>query len=240
MAGTQNAVGYFRVSTQAQGRSGLGLEAQQRIVREFCAARGLKIVAEHVEIESGRNADRPKLARALAEADLRRATVVVAKLDRLSRDTVLLKTIERSGVNVAFADLPQVPAGATGRFILGIMGEVAQLEAGLISQRTRDALRAARERGVTLGRPENLTAEARARGRAIGAPMGNAAKIEKARKRALALAPMIEAARQSGATSLRQIARALDAQNVETSRGSQWTAAAVARVLAYLEPAPAA
>src|ERR1041385_3538340 len=168
-------ISYLRVSTDKQGRSGLGLEAQRAAVESFLNGGRWKLLAEYVETESGKRTDRPKLAKALAHAKAIGATVVFAKLDRLSRNVDLLRSLVASDVDLVFCDLPHVPAGAMGRFLLTQMASVAELEAGLISERTKAALAAAKARGVKLGNPNGahgaLPAHAnglrgRARGRA--------------------------------------------------------------------------
>jgi DNA invertase Pin-like site-specific DNA recombinase len=146
----QRFVAYARVSTDKQGRSGLGLEAQEAAIRAFLYPRG-KLLELHVEVESGRKPDRSKLREAVARCRKTGATLLVAKLDRLSRDVVFLRTLTDSGIDVAFCDLPQVPTGCMGRFLLGQMALVAELEAGLVSERTKAALAAAKARGVKLG-----------------------------------------------------------------------------------------
>jgi DNA invertase Pin-like site-specific DNA recombinase len=143
-------VSYIRVSTDAQGRSGLGLEAQRAAVKASLNGGSWKIVGEFVEVESGKRAKRPELEAALAACKKHRAKLIVAKLDRLARNTKFLLTLLDSGVEVLFCDMPQV-AGAMGRFTVTQMAAVAELEAGLISERTKAALAAAKERGVELG-----------------------------------------------------------------------------------------
>jgi DNA invertase Pin-like site-specific DNA recombinase len=148
-------VAYLRVSTEGQGRSGLGLEAQRQAVATYLAQHGGGLLAEFQEIESGRKNDRPQLAAALACCRTRRAALLVAKLDRLSRDArFLLGLVEGAGeAGVVFCDLPRVPPGPMGRFLLTQMAAVAELEAGLTGQRTRAALAAAKARGTRLGNP---------------------------------------------------------------------------------------
>jgi DNA invertase Pin-like site-specific DNA recombinase len=129
-------VSYLRVSTDKQGRSGLGLEAQREAVTRCLNGGNWTLAAEYVETESGKRSDRLKLAAALAHAKAIGATVVFAKLDRLTRNVDLLRSLVVSGVDLVFCDLPHVPAGAMGRFLLTQMASVAELEAGLISERT--------------------------------------------------------------------------------------------------------
>ena len=144
-------VSYYRVSTDRQGRSGLGLDAQKEAVQQRLDGGRWQLVAEFVEIESGKRAKRPQLDAALAACKKHKAKLVVAKLDRLSRNVSFLLKLIDSGVEVLFADLPELN-GAMGRFMLTTMASVAELEAGLISERTKAALKAAKARGVRLGR----------------------------------------------------------------------------------------
>jgi DNA invertase Pin-like site-specific DNA recombinase len=126
-------VSYLRVSTESQGRSGLGLEAQRQAVAAHVSQAGGEVVAEFREVESGKRADRPQLAAALASCRTRRAVLVIAKLDRLARNArFLLSVVEGSGeAGVVFCDLPTVPAGPVGKFLVTQMAAVAELEAGL-------------------------------------------------------------------------------------------------------------
>jgi DNA invertase Pin-like site-specific DNA recombinase len=141
-------VSYYRVSTDRQGRSGLGLDAQKKAVQQRLNGGQWQLVAEFVEIESGKRAKRPQLDAALAACKKHKAKLVVAKLDRLSRNVSFLLKLIDAGVEVLFADLPELN-GAMGRFMLTTMASVAELEAGLISERTKAALKAAKTRGVS-------------------------------------------------------------------------------------------
>lgn len=219
-------VAYLRVSTAKQGRSGLGLEAQREAVRQFVAGRGGKIIApEFVEVETGKRDDRPELDKALKRSRLTGATLVVAKLDRLSRNAAFLMTLRDSGVNFVAADLPEA-----NTMTVGIMAVVAQHEREAISHRTKAALAAAKARGRTLG------------GFRAGAP--NIARyqrqgVEAARQRALQAAEerreTIEALQQEKKKlSLNAIAARLNDDNVQTRRGGKWTATAVKRTIARL------
>src|SRR5258706_8227761 len=151
-------VSYLRVSTDKQGRSGLGLEAQREAVKRYLDGGDWKPLAEYVETETGKRADRPNLKAALAHSKAIGATLVFAKLDRLTRNVDLLRALVASDVNLVFSDLPHVPTGAMGRFLLTQMASVAELEAGLISERTKAALAAAKARGVKLGNPSGARA----------------------------------------------------------------------------------
>jgi DNA invertase Pin-like site-specific DNA recombinase len=222
-------VAYYRVSTAKQGASGLGLQAQRAAVASYLNGGSWTIIAEFTEIESGRRSDRPELDKALAAARAHRCPVVVAKVDRLTRSVAFLSRLLEAGVDVRFADLPMIE-GPTGRFMLQQMASVAELEAGLISKRTRDALAAAKARGKKLGgfRGVKLSPEAIAAGRAR--------RMEIATARAGDLAGMVSQARKAGATSLREIAVALNAKGIPTPRGAgPWSAVQVSRLLARVD-----
>lgn len=219
---------YYRVSTDRQGESGLGLEAQKSIVEKIASQNGCSIPREFVEIETGKRSDRPELAKAIEHAKQIGATLVVAKLDRLARNTRFLLALIESGVDVLFGDLPEIPPGAMGKFLLTQMASVAELEAGLISERTKAALDAYRARGGRLGGqiPEcrNLTEDARRKGREIQATQAREAYAE--------IAPDVLRLRSEGMT-LRQIADDLNSRGITTRTGSAWTAVQVQRVLRW-------
>jgi len=219
---------YYRVSTKRQGKSGLGLDAQRAAVATYLNGGDWQIVGEFTEIETGKRADRPELDKALAAARLHRASLVVSKVDRLTRNVAFLSRLLEAGVDVRFADLPQIE-GATGRFLLQQMVAVAELEAGMISKRTKDALAAAKRRGVVLGgfRGKVPTAKHRA--------VGHKVRQARASTRAADLAPTIAELQAAGATSLRAIAAGLNSKGIPTARGQGvWTAVQVARVLERL------
>jgi DNA invertase Pin-like site-specific DNA recombinase len=220
-------VSYLRVSTQAQGRSGLGLEAQREAVAAFLRTGTWRHAGEYVEVESGRRGDRPQLAAALAACRLTGAVLIVAKLDRLARDArFLLSVIEGAGSGgVTFCDLPSVPPGPVGKFIITQMAAVAELEAGLISQRTKAALVAAKARGAQLGGWRG--------GPKVDTEAGRDAQQQRAQDFASTLAPIVGPLRDSG-VSLRQIAAELAGRGIRTPRGGAWTAAAVRTVLMRL------
>jgi len=221
-------VSYLRVSTDRQGKSGLGLDAQRQSVAAYLNGGEWQLVAEVVEIETGRNNDRPQLAKALERCRLTGATLVVAKIDRLARNArFLLSVVEGSGDGgVVFCDLPNLPAGPVGKFMLTQMAAVAELEAGLISQRTKAALGAAKARGQTLGGWRG--------GPKVDGRLGAASNHKNARAFAETLAPMV-ADMQTRGLSLRGMAAELATQGVQTPRGGQWSAAAVRAVLLRLE-----
>jgi DNA invertase Pin-like site-specific DNA recombinase len=221
-------IAYYRVSTARQGRSGLGIAAQRQAVANYLNGGNWKIVGEFTEVESGRRSDRPALDKALAAARLHRVPVVVAKVDRLTRSVAFLSRLLEAGVDVRFADLPSIE-GPTGKFMLQQMAAVAELEAGMISSRTKAALAAAKARGKKLGgnRGVKLTAKARAAGRAEVKAHADA--------RAAEIAPAIHEIRAAGITSLRGIAAALNERGIPTARGSgTWSAMQVGRALARL------
>lgn len=220
-------VAYYRVSTAKQGASGLGLEAQREAVARFLNGGAWRLAAEFTEIESGKRADRPKLAEAIRACRLYGARLVIAKLDRLSRDAHFLLGLEKAGVDFVAADMPHA-----NRLTVGIMAMVAEDERRAISRRTREALAAAKKRGKVLGgyRGVTITAEARER--------GYEAIRSRADGRAAELAPTLSELRATGVTSLGGLAKALTAQGIPTARGgTTWTAMQVKRVLERACPA---
>ncbi len=225
-------VAYARVSTDKQGRSGLGLEAQEAAIRAFLGPQDKLLEPLHVEVESGRKPDRPKLREAIARCRKTGATLLVAKLDRLSRDVVFLRTLTDSGIDVAFCDLPQVPSGCMGKFLLGQMALVAELEAGLVSERTKAALAAAKARGVKLGGDRGYR-PSKALDWAAGTKAAAEARSRAADHAAHAVAAVIDDLRTElgDDASLHAIARALTDRGVPTPRGGAWTATAVKRAL---------
>lgn len=222
----QQFVSYLRVST---GRQSLGLEAQRDTVQRFLTGKGWPPAAEFVEKESGKRSDRPELEKALSLCRALRATLVVAKLDRLARNQAFLMALVDSAVDVVFCDLPNIPTGATGRFILQQMAGVAELEAGMISERTKAALAVVKANGKTLGGfrghvPTDADRQAAA-----------TARTAAANERANDLRPLVDAARAAGETSNKGLARWLNAQGVPSARGGAWQATSVARLLQRLE-----
>lgn len=222
MAG-QSVVSYLRVSTDRQGRSGLGLEAQRKAVADFLAEGSRRHVAEFLEVESGARADRPRLAEAMASCRLHGATLVIAKLDRLSRDAHFLLGLQKAGVPFVAADMPEAT-----ELVVGIMAVVAQAERRMISARTKAALAAAKARGVRLGNPANL------RNGEVGRERAAAGRSAKAAARAADLSPILSEIRAAGVVSLGGLARELNARAIPTSRGGAWGAEQVRRVLAVL------
>lgn len=224
-------ISYVRVSTQRQGDSGLGLEAQQAAIRQYVGENG-KIIANYQDIESGRRDNRPELARALDHARRSGATLIIAKLDRLSRNAAFLLNILDSAVDVVFCDMPQV-SGPTGRFLLTSMAAVAQLESEMCSQRTREALQAAKRRGVVLGARKGkspLSGYLQAHGNGAGV----AGNVKSADARAENWRETLESMIAKGLTAY-GIAAALRAKGEKTARGATWTTCAVARLVRRLE-----
>jgi DNA invertase Pin-like site-specific DNA recombinase len=238
-------ISYLRVSTDKQGKSGLGLEAQQEAVTRYLNGGNWKLIKEYVEVETGRGRQikRPKLAAALAYAKAIAATVVFAKLDRLTRNPDLLRSLIDSDVDLVFCDLPEVPRGAMGRFLLTQMATVAELEAGLISERTKAALAVARKRIAKqgqrghskvkrLGNPNGARA---LRGKQVGNKQAIATVKSDADEHAENLRPMIDDIRGAGIVSHSAIARELAQRGAKTPRGGDWHPTAVARLLQRLE-----
>ena len=217
---------YYRVSTQEHGRSGLGLEAQRHTVENYGAYRGCEVLAEYQEIESGKRDDRPELAKALHHAKATGATLVIAKLDRLSRNVAFLATLQDSNVKFIAADNPDA-----NELTIHIMAAMAQAERKAISTRTREALQAAKRRGQKLGNPNGAEALRRA-GR------GNVAAIERvcemADHHAEMLRPVIERLQGQGITTLAPIARALNDAQMRTPRGGSWHPTSVKNLLERL------
>jgi DNA invertase Pin-like site-specific DNA recombinase len=221
----RRVIAYYRVSTTAQGKSGLGLEAQRKAVTEFVAREGFELVAEHVEVETGKGSDaldrRPVLAAALAEARKAKGAVIVAKLDRLSRDVVFVAGLMAQRVPFVVAEL----GADADPFMLHLFAALAEKERAMISARTKAALAAAKERGVKLGNPSLAVARVKAEeSRAAGAD-----------EFARTVAPVIRAIQGEGVTTLRGIARELVARKVETRRGGAWTPVQVTDLLKRLD-----
>jgi DNA invertase Pin-like site-specific DNA recombinase len=226
---TGDFVSYLRVSTARQGISGLGLDAQREAVNGYLNGGEWRVIAEFVEVESGRNSDRPALAQALAAARLRRAPLVVANVSRLTRSLGFLTRLLESGVDVRFADLPTIE-GPTGRFMLQQMASVAELEAGLISTRTKAALKAAKARGRVLGGYRGHKVDDTARRASVARRKANAAA------RAADISPVIAELRASGITSLNGIGRALAERGISAPRGGgAWSPAQVTRMLSIID-----
>lgn len=217
---SQRFIAYYRVSTARQGRSGLGLEAQRAAVLTYLNGGSWNLICDFVEVESGKRGDRPQLAAALASCRVHNATLVIAKLDRLSRDAAFLLGLQNAGVRFVAVDMPEA-----NELVVGIMAVVAQAERKMISDRTKAALAVAKARGTRLGgfRGHIITHSARAR--------SSIARSASANRRAADLAPTVLALQASGATSLRSIAAGLNAHGIAAPRGGDWSAAQVRDVL---------
>lgn len=157
---SQKAVAYYRVSTQRQGRSGLGLEAQEYAVQGFCQSRGFELLESFTEVESGRKSDRPELHQAIALAQSKGAVLLIAKLDRLARNVFFVSQLMDAKIKFIACDMPEA-----NEMTVQIMAVMAEQEARATSQRVKDALKAAKARGVVLGKPENFTEDVREMGR---------------------------------------------------------------------------
>ncbi len=220
-------VAYYRVSTERQARSGLGLDAQRDAVERLAQERRGSIIAQFTETESGKINSRPELTKALHYAKVTGAIVLIAKLDRLSRNAAFLLTLRDSGARFIAADVPDA-----NDLTVGILALVAQQEREAISRRTREALAAAKRRGTRLGNPNGARALHRA-GR------GNAAAISvvkaKAGAHAAELRPVIESLRADGLSSLCELRDALNDRGMLTPRGGKWHASSVVNLLARLE-----
>ena len=209
-----------------------GLEAQRTAVETYLNGGRWTLVAEYLEAESGKRSDRPKLAKALAHAKAIGATLVFAKLDRLTRNVDLLRSLVASNVDLVFCDLPHVPPGAMGRFLLTQMASVAELEAGLISERTKAALAAAKARGVRLGNPNGARAR---RGKQVGNKQAVTVVRTNAEHRADNLRTIVDDLRSQSIISVRAIAAELNERGILTPRGGSWHPTSAARLLSRLE-----
>jgi DNA invertase Pin-like site-specific DNA recombinase len=211
-------VAYYRVSTVRQGESGLGLEAQRAAVDVFVRQHGGVIVGQHVEVESGKRSDRPELAKALDAARKGKATLLVAKLDRLARNLSFIAALMDAGVDFVACDQP-----FASRLTLHILAAVAEDEARRISERTRAALAAARARGTKLGTAGNAETAAKAR----------AARTSRRAKANATTKVVVDDIRRSGVVTLVGIAKVLETRGVRTPAGrSTWQPVQVSRLLA--------
>jgi len=208
-------VTYYRVSTQRQGQSGLGLEAQRAAVQTFLA--GKEIIAEFTEVESGRKSDRVQLAAALALAKKQKATLVIAKLDRLARNVHFISGLLESGVQFVAADMPEAD-----RTFLQIAAVFAEWESIRIRKRTKEALQAAKERGTVLGSPCPEK----------GSKVGTDAIVAKADAFATLVAPSLQDVIKQVGTNLRDVAQGLRARGIKTAKGNEvWHPAQVAKLM---------
>lgn len=232
-------VSYLRVSTAKQGATGLGIEAQRKAVTDYLNGGSHRLIEEVVEVESGSKADRPKLAEALALCRLHNAVLLIARLDRLSRDVHFLTGLEKAGVRFVAADMPEA-----NEMVVGIMAIMAQAERKRISTNTKLAL--AEKKKFYAGLTEEQRAELAAQGKATrlggkaenirphsqkGHVAGLVVRQDRAARRAADLAPIIASIQASGATSLRHIAAELNHRKIPTARGGTWSAVQVDRIL---------
>jgi DNA invertase Pin-like site-specific DNA recombinase len=215
-------VSYLRVSTQKQGKSGLGLEAQREAVTTYLNGGRWTLVAETVEVESGKRSDRPQLEKALRLCRIHKATLLVAKLDRLARNVAFISALMEAGVKFVAVDMPDV-----NDMVVHILASVAQGEAKAISDRTKVALAAAKARGVQLGglRWDITQVGAQARQASLEA------RQEKAAKFRADILPLIREKQKQGAVTLMAIAAALNEDGTPTPRGGTWSAVQVKRIL---------
>src|SRR4051794_25035414 len=212
-------VTYMRVSTKRQGDSGLGLEAQRKAVTDYLNGGSWTVCGEYVEVESGKSDEnRPQLQRAIQACRVYGAKLLIAKFDRLSRDAHFLLGLEKAGIEFVATDNPHA-----NRLTVGIMALVADEEHRAISARTKAALAAAKARGVKLGGDRGVVPPPEA------AVRGGAATKAKAAARAVDLEPILAEIKAAGASSLREIAAALNARGIATARGGKWSATQVDR-----------
>ena len=208
-------VAYYRVSTDRQGQSGLGLEAQKKAVLDYLNGGKWQLVGEFVEVESGKKSNRVELTKALATCKQHGATLVIAKLDRLSRNVAFVSNLMESGVEFVACDNPHAT-----KFIIHILAAVAEHEREQISARTTAALAAAKRRGVKLG--------------THGATLARENKAA-AEARARELAPVVAELRATGIESVRAITEALNARGIKSPRGARWHVPAVFRMLKLID-----
>jgi DNA invertase Pin-like site-specific DNA recombinase len=220
---SQCAIAYYRVSTQRQGRSGLGLEAQRAAIARFAEAEAISILDQFTEIETGKGADaldrRPQLAAALALARHKGCPVIVAKLDRLSRDVAFIAGLMVQRIPFIVAEL----GADADPFMLHLYAALAEKERRLISERTKAALTSRKTTGMKLGNPSNA-AQAATKGRQVS--------MREADRFAQAVLPIIASIQRSGITSLRGIATALNNRGIHTARNGQWQVSNVRNLIA--------
>lgn len=216
---TKKAVAYYRVSTRRQGESGLGLEAQKHSVSRYASSNGFEISAEYTEIETGtKKRKRVEIYRAIAKAKELGATLLIAKIDRLARNVAFISALQDSGVDFIAVDMPNA-----NKLTVHILAAIAEDEADRISQRTKDALRAAKARGVKLGTPANFSDK----GRIAGARRNREDAIREYRTKL----GYIRLLREKG-LSYGAIAERLNQEGHTTRRGKAFVAATVYRMVA--------
>ena len=201
-------IAYYRVSTAAQGRSGLGIEGQQAAVTAFLATQDHELIGSYTEVESGKIADRPQLTAALALAKRQKAKLIISKLDRLSRNLSFLANLIESSVEIVIADMP-----TANRLTIQLMAVVAEHEARMISERTKAALAAAKARGVVLGNRASLIA---------AQPLAREVISKHADQHADNIIPTLRQIVKSGVRSVHAMAEQLNQRGVKTARGGSW------------------
>ncbi len=218
----KHAIAYYRVSTERQRKSGLGIDAQREAVTRFAEAEGFSLIAEFVEAESGKGADaldrRPQLAAALSSARSGKCPVIVAKLDRLSRDVAFISGLMAQRVPFIVAEL----GTDADPFMLHLYAALAEKERRLISERTKTALAQCKAQGKRLGNPTNADA---------AAALGRAAQVSEANRFAANVLPIVETIRASGVDTLAGIAEALNARGIRSARGSSWRISSVQNLI---------
>ncbi len=226
MATNGTYVGYYRVSTDRQGRSGLGLDAQRSAVANYLDGGNWTLLDTFTEVESGRRNDRPELAKALDLCRRRKATLVIAKLDRLARNVAFIANLMDADVDVVAVDMPEA-----NRFTLHIMAAMAEHEAAQVSQRTKAALKAAKARGRKLGWsiPSRCGEQAQA---SLKGVLGNRARADQFAANVL---PVIRDIERAGVTTLQGIAEALNARGIKTARSRRWYASTIRNLLIRAE-----
>jgi len=210
-------IAYYRVSTQKQGIDGNGMGAQKEAVRRYLESLNCELLANFEEVESGSNNERPQLTAAIELAKAKKAILVIAKLDRISRNASFLMKLQDSGIDFVACDMPNAD-----KFTVGILALVAQRERELISQRTKAGLAVAKSRGVTLGNPNAAQALKKA---------GKAIQDGKQRFATVAM-KHIQEIQSTGISKLSRIADCMNKRGEKTARGGKWTATAVKRVMA--------
>lgn len=217
------AVAYYRVSTKQQHRSGLGIEAQRATVTRFAETEGMQILAEFVEVETGKGSDaldrRPQLAAALAAARIAKGSILASKLDRLSRDVAFVSGLMAKRVPFVVAELGR----DADPFMLHLYAALAEKERRLISERTKAALAAKKAQGAKLGNPTNILG---------AAALGRETLISSADQFATAVLPLVRSIQSAGAKTLEAVSCALNKQGIRPARGTQWYASSVANLLA--------
>ena len=208
-------VGYFRVSSQKQGKSGLGLEAQKAAVNAYIGDH--QLVAEFTEVETGRNNERPILKEAIAVSKKNKATLIIAKLDRLSRNLAFIANLLDGNIDFIVADMP-----TANKMTLQMMAVIAEFEAKQISERTRLALKAAKARGVILGNKRNFEEAQK---------VGQRVMMMQAADHAAKVLPVIKELARNDASSLHRIADALNSRGIQTRRNAVWTGTAVRSII---------